>query len=240
MKKYFNKISKIIIAIAITISTLISVGNSVYAEIDFDSDFPSARAWAENTFKLSEGLSNDEINNLKRYTGSKYDEVNTYLRENGGKGSDQKLNTFVDSITTAISKSKAPEDLILYRRVTEQQFGLEYGELRPTSGNFKINREKLQEIKDGYQYKVVDHHNFMSTSLARDPHQSFGGRQAILLKVKAPKGTEVMNVSSISKYPEQLELLVNRGYKIKYNHFEVKENGGKEYVEVVVDILPKA
>ncbi|WP_238989688.1 ADP-ribosyltransferase [Staphylococcus ursi] len=34
----------------------------------------------------------------------------------------------------------------------------------------------------------------MSTSLARDPHQSFGGRKAILLKINAPKGTKVLNV----------------------------------------------
>lgn len=235
-----NKIMNFVISFLLLFSLSFSfMPNISLAEVDFDQDIASARAWADNAFKLTEGLSNDEINNLKRYTGAKYDEVNTYLRENSGKGTDNKLNTFVDSITTSISKSKAPDDLVLYRRVTEQQFGLDYGDLRPTSGNFKINKDKLQEIKDKYEHQIVDHHNFMSTSLARDPHQSFGGRQAILLKIKAPKGTEIMNVSSISKYPEQLELLINRGYKIRYNTFNIKENGGKEYVEVTVDILPK-
>ncbi|HHU6750929.1 TPA: ADP-ribosyltransferase [Staphylococcus pseudintermedius] len=236
-----RNINKLFFVFSLFFSLVFSFNTNIsLAKVDFDQDLVSARAWADHTFKLTEGLSNEEINNLKRYTGSKYDEVNTYLRENNGKGDDEKLNIFVDSITMAISKSKAPDDLTLYRRVTEQQFGLEYGELRPTSGNFKINQDKLKEIKDKYEHQIVDHHNFMSTSLARDPHQSFGGRQAVLLKINAPKGTEVMNVSSISKYPEQLELLVNRGYKIRYNTFDIKENGGKEYVEVTVDILPKA
>lgn len=236
-----NKFISIFSAILLSFSLFFSfTPNISLAKVDFGQDLASARVWADNTFKLAEGLSNEEVNNLKRYTGSKYDEVNTYLCENSGKGDDNKLNTFVDSITTAIAKSKAPDDLTLYRRVTEQQFGLEYGELRPTSGNFKINQDKLKEIKDKFEHQIVDHHNFMSTSLARDPHQSFGGTQAILLKINAPKGTKVMNVSSISKYPEQLELLVNRGYKIRYNTFTIKENGVKEYVEVTVDILPKS
>ncbi|HDL4506780.1 TPA: ADP-ribosyltransferase [Staphylococcus aureus] len=216
------------------------VPNISLAQVDFDQNLGAAKSWADNKFPLPTELTNDEKTQIVRYTGSTYGPINEYLLNNSGLGSDNKLNNQINLITSGISKSHAPDDLVLYRRVTEQQFGYSYGDLRDPAGNGSINKENYQKIKDSFEGKIITHHNFMSTSLARDPHKSFGDRQAVLLKVKAPKGTEIMNVSGISKYPDQLELLVNRNYKISYDKFSIVSSGLKEYVQVDVRILGKS
>lgn len=237
---FLNTSKKVILSLAVTSSLLLGTNYpETLAKVDFDQRIAEAQAWADNNFKVPDSLTNEEKQQINRYTGSTYDAINSYLLTNNGLGSDNKLNGFIDKITSGISKSKAPDDLTLYRRVTEKQFGLEYGDLRTPGGNGNINIPAYEKIKEAFTGKIITHHNFMSTSLAKDPHKSFGDRQAILLKINAPRNTEVLNVSSISKYPEQLELLVNRGYRIRYNNFSIIKSGIKEYVEVDVDILGK-
>ncbi|MEH7153011.1 ADP-ribosyltransferase, partial [Bacillus thuringiensis] len=204
-----------------------------------------ATTWGEQAFKeWKEKLTVNDKDELYKYSASWYDDINTYLRT--GKLSDDSsrkesaVKERIKAIDAVLTKGTVPQDVMVYRRITEQQFGEESNWLRNQDDT--INEKNAAELEQKFKGKTFEQKSYMSTSLIQDPHQSFGNRQTILLEIKLPKGTHAGFLgedSKLTKYPDQLELLVNRGYTFQYDKFSIvnpTKDGEKPYLKIEVTV----
>ncbi|WP_410991219.1 ADP-ribosyltransferase [Bacillus cereus] len=215
---------------------------TTYAAQDgFKKNKTAALQWGDRHYsKWIKNLSQEESTALKGYTKSQYDEINTYLRRNNGKLTGSKLDEKIKNIDSALQKAPVPENIIVYRRVTDLQFEKEVNTLRPQNQEYqfgkRVNMDAFSEIKNKFYNKTFSNHSYMSTSLSQDPHESFA-KHPILLKISLPKGIHAGFIDKLSGY-DQVELLVQRGHLFKYTSFYIeKDPSGREYVAVDVQLI---
>nr|QOS14457.1 putative insecticidal protein [Bacillus thuringiensis] len=176
---------------------------------------------------------------ITAYTGAKYDPINQYLRENKGVLKDgEKLNTVIKQIDSGLEKTVTSKSITVYKRVSEGVFNREYGELRSLQAPYTINDTVFQKVKEEFTNKDFIGHAFESTSLAKDPSKSYSNdRYPILYKITVPEGIHGAFIEPISKYNDQLEFLIARGYTYKLNNFSIINTEDKPYVQVAVSIV---
>ncbi|QPS53436.1 hypothetical protein I6G54_28770 (plasmid) [Bacillus tropicus] len=224
--------------------------------LDFKWYTRKAESWGVQTFKnWKENLTISEKDIITGYTGSKYDPINEYLRKYDGEiipniGGDldkkskkalEKIENQIKNLDAALQKSKITENLIVYRRVSELQFGKKYEDYNLRQNGI-INEEKVMELESNFKGQTFIQHNYMSTSLVQDPHQSYSNdRYPILLEITIPEGVHGAYIADMSEYPGQYEMLINRGYTFKYDKFSIvkptrEEDKGKEYLKVNLSI----
>ncbi|ALZ64491.1 Putative ADP-ribosyltransferase Certhrax (plasmid) [Bacillus cereus] len=208
--------------------------------LDFSSNIDTARKWGEENYKdWQVNLLKAEKTAITAYTGAKYDPINQYLRENKGVLKDgEKLNTVIKQIDSGLEKTVTSKPITVYKRVSEGVFNREYGELRSLQAPYAINGTVFQKIKEEFTNKEVIGHGFESTSLAKDPSKSYSNdRYPILYKITVPEGIRGAFIEPISKYNDQLEFLIARGYTYKLNNFSIMNTEDKPYVQVEVSIV---
>ncbi|PHE82359.1 hypothetical protein COF80_28240 [Bacillus toyonensis] len=208
--------------------------------LDFSSNIDDARKWGEENYKdWQDNLLKMEKEAITAYTGAKYDPINQYLRENKGVLKDgEKLNTFIKQIDSGLEKTVTSKSITVYKRVSEGVFNREYGELRSLQAPYIINDTVFQKIKEEFTNKDFIGHAFESTSLAKDPSKSYSNdRYPILYKITVPEGIHGAFIEPISKYNDQLEFLIARGYTYKLNNFSIINTEDKPYVQVEVSIV---
>lgn len=234
--------------------------NTAYAanteDRDFNTDKEAARKWGEEKYKDWEEkkITKEEKEVVQYYTGSGADAINEYLKATEGKlvekqedlpegytlSDAKKLNEKITKLEGALEKASTPETLSVYKRVSEQQFDMDAGDLRPNGPNGGLDLAKVQQLQNDFQGKTFEPLKFMSTSLSKDPDKSFGPqRYAILLHIKLPKGTAAAYIGDLSKYSEQIELLVQRGYTYKYDKFTIINDNGIQSLKVDVSLVPQ-
>lgn len=108
----------------------------------------------------------------------------------------------------------APRDLTVFRQVNPSAFGA-------------TNVAELVDV-DGKMFKDLA---YLSTSVTQDSHLDF--ISDVHMRLDVPKGTKVAYVADVSQFPEQNELLLRRGAKIRINRVEVKNGRAFIYAEVV-------
>lgn len=209
--------------------------------LDFKWYTRKAESWGLQTFKeWKENLTTSEKDIVKGYTGSKYDPINEHLRKYEGKlgkEGNEKVENQIKDLDAALKKSKIPQNVNVYRRVSELQFGKEYEDYNLRQGGI-INKEKVAKLEGKFRGQTFNQHSYMSTSLVQDPHQSYSNdRYPILLEITIPEGTQGAYIGDMSEYPGQYEMLINRGYTFKYEKFSIvkptrAEDKGKEYLKV--------
>ncbi|MGH0945027.1 ADP-ribosyltransferase [Bacillus mycoides] len=210
--------------------------------VDFKDDVQGAREWAEQKYNnWTTSLSKVEKDAIVSYTGAKYDPINGYLRESKGIFKEgEKLNKVIEAIDSGLQKTTTDKSTVVYKRVSENIFNLEYGELRSLTVPHSINEEIFKKIKDEFTNKEYIGYGFESTSLAKDPSKSYGNeRYPILYKITLPQGVHGAFIEPISKYNDQLEFLIGRGYTYKINNFSIISTTDKPYVQVEVSIVKK-
>ncbi|PEQ08699.1 ADP-ribosyltransferase [Bacillus toyonensis] len=206
----------------------------------FKKNKKEALEWGDQHYsKWLKNLNEDERKDLKGYTGSQYDNINTYLRTNKGKLIGSPLDQKINNIDLALKRAYVPEDITVYRRVTDLQFAKEVNTLRPQDDQHQfgktIDRNAFSQIRQEFYNKTFSSDGYMSTSLSQDPHESFA-KHPVLLKISVPAGTNAGFVDSISGY-SQAELLIQRGYTYRYTSFDIEtDSSGKEYVAVEVEL----
>ncbi|XLP22327.1 ADP-ribosyltransferase [Bacillus toyonensis] len=210
--------------------------------LDFRDSFNEARKWGEDNYSdWKEQLSVVEKQAVESYTGAKYDPINQYLRENKGVLEEKnKLNKIITDIDSALKKGPTTRSITVYKRVSEGVFNREYGELRSLTAPYSINDKAFQEIKTEFTNKEFTGYGFESTSLAKDPSKSYSNdRYPILYKITVPQGIQGAFIEPISKYNDQLEFLIARGYTYKMNNFSIVSTNDKPYIQVEISIVPK-
>ncbi len=138
---------------------------------------------AKVTPQWLESLTDEERESIRTYTGSSYRDINRSLRsgEDGG--------LFVDTvkhISAGLHKFKLDQDIIVYRGLDDNIFGMPANEL------------------PGVQFKDLA---FASTSLLES--KSFGGK--IKMEIRVPTNVKGACINPLSKYKdEEYEFLLDR------------------------------
>lgn len=248
--KIGRKIFLLTSLMTIGISSISFTNNITYAEKSsifkkafgkvFKKNHKAALEWGDQQYaRWLKNLNTEERKDLKGYTGSQYDSINTYLRTNRGKLIGSPLDQKIKNIDSALKKAYVPEDITVYRRVTDWQFAKETNTLRPQDEQHQfgkmIDRDTFSQIRKEFYNKTFTSDGYMSTSLSQDPHESFA-KHPVLLKISIPAGTNAGFIDSISGY-SQAELLIQRGYTFRYTSFDIeKDSSGKEFVIVEVEL----
>ncbi|MCK8606867.1 ADP-ribosyltransferase [Apilactobacillus ozensis] len=151
--------------------------------------------------KWHKTLNKDEVKAVGHYTSDGYQDVNKYLRNPGNKTSD-KVKKEANNITTATSKFNSPDNLTLYRGISEEG-------LKASLNN--------QPLIVGAKYFDK---GFSSTSLSRSIGEGFGN---VLLKINIPLGNHGAYIAPFSKHKNEQEFLLNPGTKMIVTNIENKK-----------------
>ncbi len=206
---------------------------------NFKKNKIEAESWGDANFStwINE-LSPDEKSTIKSYTGSGYQDINNYLIENkGALATNTKLNAKIQTLDQALDKAYVPEDITVYRRVTESHFGIDTDVETPlrAPGQNQINRDVLRKLESKFYGKTFTQDSYMSTSLSQDPDENSSFKNMpILFRIAVDAGTHAGFIDALSGYG-QVELLLKRGYTFRYEGFTIEENeNGRE--SMVVDL----
>ncbi|OPY54652.1 MAG: ADP-ribosyltransferase exoenzyme [Methanosaeta sp. PtaU1.Bin060] len=143
---------------------------------------------------------------FKKYTETDHYYVNKLLRGDSKSQSPKEIERTQDLIAAmdqVFDKASLDDDIITYRGITSRTLGHmdpEAQEALMTPGS---------EIRfDG----------FISTSARADEALSFAGEgddEALVCEIKLPKGSKAVYVAPVSAFPNEMEVLVNRGTKFR-------------------------
>lgn len=147
-------------------------------------------------------LSKEEYRAIRKYTynsGDKkpnrfFERLNAMLR--GDLPEDERLREYANTISRAIKKNKLQHDIICYR-------------------NLDINIYKDFDIGD-----ILEEDQFISTSVVKSSALS----KPYKVTLYVPKGSSCAYIESISKFPKQNELLLDKGCKFKVLSKKEKES----------------
>ncbi|MBO5743453.1 MAG: hypothetical protein J6R68_04140 [Clostridia bacterium] len=188
-------------------------------------------------------MSADEIAGIRTYTGSSYDEINSYYR-NLGRGmseSDAINKAYISESQLAagknakagLSKAALDEDLVLRR-------GTDVGDLAGLMpGDFRDNKQLLRgmtadEMNTMLAGTIGEMHGFTSTSSIWD--RGFSGDVEVIFY--APKGTEASSIMSISRFGTgEGETLLNAGTKVRVVKIEESDGHKSSNIRVFMEIL---
>ncbi|PGM91495.1 ADP-ribosyltransferase [Bacillus cereus] len=202
------------------------------SRIDFKEDRERAHEWGSASYGTwLRGLTLTEHRAIDKYSGGDYRNINNYLRfHEGNLGADGVLDPTIQQIDKALKRAKTPGTLTVYRRVGETAFGLEANSLR-VGGT--IDPEKAKEFAETFINKTRKEHAYISTSLVKQPVNVF----PILLHITVPKGSHGAYIESISQKPEEMELLLARGYSYQIDGISIVNEQGRESLKVSAKLI---
>lgn len=159
----------------------------------------AVKSWfKENMQNWVQKLSKSELQSLSWYSGFKSLFINSYLRSKKEielSKSKEEIKEIIKNLETAILKVSTPVNLIAYRGAN-------------------INNIFGQEIENPEKLlgKGIYDKGFMSVSLLEDVARKFA--TDVVLKIKIPKGTNLVFLGAISFFEKEGELLLNKGQKL--------------------------
>jgi hypothetical protein len=155
---------------------------------------------AENQY-LTPAPSSLDAKTLNWYSGSLAQPMNGSLRRGERKYDEQA--TKLDN-----SMSELRQNTLLFRTVPPAAFGI--------TGDGKV--DEIEKDLGKLVGQTVSDAGFLSTSFKSE--NGMIKNQKIIMKIRAPKGTHAIYTRPYSNYPQESEILVHRGAKMKITHVE--------------------
>ena len=157
-------------------------------------------------------LNDVQLEALIKYTGADYVNINNSLRGIETLTPNNELT--VNAMKSALNNARLPQNMTLYRGTSKEALGA------------------LQNLPvDELVGKTFIEKGFMSTSINRGTSECFFGNMKIT--VEAAKGAKALNISSISQFPEEAEVLFNAGQEMLITFAE--ERNGILYITVMIE-----
>lgn len=148
-------------------------------------------------------LSDTQIDALKKYTGDDYRNINNSLR--GMEEAAPENRVTIKEIKSALDHAALPEDMTLYRGTSTDALG----DLKNLQPEDMVGQTFTEQ-------------GFMSTSTnSAVAGETFKGNMQITIEVS--KGAHAMDISSISKYKSEGEILFNAGQELLITSAEYKD-----------------
>lgn len=252
VEEYYNKYIK-----KVKYKTKIVSTKKAVDDVISNDDVANYTTWLEKFKKQTEDymLSKEDkwmgligesgIKAIKVYTGSAYQEMNSYLRyiqagfsEDEAKEKSDISGGYLRYLKDAIeglNKVKLDEDLVLRR-------GTNIGDLAGAfmSGDFNKNKELLlsksvEELNEMFAGSIGRYGAFTSTSSIYD--RGFCGDVEVVFY--APKGTSACSIMGISKYgTDEGETLLNVNTTVKCVGVEQSDGHMGSKIRVFLEIIP--
>ena len=178
----------------------------------------------EMDISSSKKINLEQHSSLAAYSGSSYHVMNKLLRE--PEYYDEKLHpnrltpssrkayeSFIENCHTALKNNRTTEAVVTYRGVKSELM------------------EKLTGAEPG---DIITDDGFASTSTSKAIAKKFAGKYSggYVMTVLIPKGSQAASIKSLSHYPKENEVLIN-----KKARFEIKSID-HESKEMLVELLP--
>ena len=195
--------------------TVSGIGNNIVrnakGEIIYEAE--GSIKGGSKTISTVSDLSQEQINAIVKYTGDDYVNINNSLRGLETATSENKAT--IEAMQSALNKASLPQDMTLYRGTSTEALG-----------NLKnISPEELVG-------KTFTESGFMSTSTnSAVASGTFSGNMQIT--IEASTGTHALDISSISQYSNETEILFNAGQEMLITSAESKN--GILYITVLVE-----
>lgn len=162
-------------------------------------------------------LSEEEMNALHEYSTMEYNSINEYLYNPNFKYK-KTYGYLVDVIENCINRKKIPDDMIVYRGVHDPSLIFKRD----------INDLSIEQLNKMFRGKIMENLSFMSTSISKHVADFFTGPAeygGIILKIRAPKGSNGIFMGDISAHKEEKEVLFQKNTAAKINKIYHNENG---------------
>ena len=192
----------------------------------------------KDTNKIAQAKITDEV---LAYTGHMYHDMNTYLRTQKETTPINVKNT-TNKLKEGLKKCKIDRTVVVSRGIEGLgalggMFGLK--DVKDQSPNEIINQvvEKLNEANKENKEVIFTDPGFVSTSYEAK-NDFVKGNVGIELIIKINKGTSAVNISGLSYYDYEKEILINAGTKfrlIKVYNAGNEPVDGLEYRETTYD-----
>lgn len=152
-----------------------------------------------------------QVDALVAYTDEDYMPINTALREGGGGGA--RIRAKTEKLRSAMRE--IPEDIVISRALDASGFG--YG-----ADDYAIPKADV----DSFVGRTFHDPGFLSSSVDRRT------ADYVELRISVPAGTRGAYLNSISEYPQEREMLLDRGTHMKI--MSVDRRGEKTIMYVTV------
>lgn len=189
-------------------------------------------------------LPRSQLEALRMYTGSSYEEMNKYLRYVGSGMSKEEAirrSGISSSQLQAIKNSMKGLDSLKTKESLFLRRGTDLGDLAGLLlGNFQKNKDKLskmsvEELNKELSGVVGTYNGFTSTSSLWD--RGFGGDVEIIFH--APPGTSASSIMSISQFGTgEGETLLNAGTTVRIASIEKSDGHRYSKIRVFMEIIP--
>ena len=190
---------------------------------NFRKDMASSAEFHEEMSIKDMDISIDERIALSTYTGSAYSIMNRMLRnpdyydkEYPDSLSEIAKKTYkyqIEHCSNALKRNKSTKSIVTYRGIKKELM------------------EKLSGLDAG---DIITDDGFVSTSTSKKVADDFAIKYqgGYIMTILIPKGSQAASVKSLSNYPKENEVLIN-----KKAHFEVK-GIDHDKQEIIVELLP--
>lgn len=217
--------------------SIVTIKGKQYANVDadlikqlnFENDVISASQWGEENYApwLKE-LTPNELRDINNYLAGGYTAINKYLLNGtlGDNTSKEDLEEKISNISNALKKKKIPEDMITYRRMGPNEFGLDLN-----SPDYDFNKvENISKFKEKWLGKTIPVKTFISTTVLSNNISAFAKRK-LILRLHLPKESNAAYVSVAEGYKNEYEVLIDHGYSYKIDniteYYDESSLGGK-------------
>lgn len=212
----------------------------VEADLIKQQDFENAKGvvWGEENYSnFREMLTEEQANAISLYIKRDYQAINQYLR-NGMTPDNAELNEKIDLLSSALAKKPIPEDIIVYRRVGLDTFGL------PTTHTFdnassQTDTEKVNAFIKEWTGKSIENLAYSSTSLSSADVSSFQPRKAIF-RLHLLEGTNAAYITGFDEYASEKEIILDKNSTFEiFRITPIREThpGNKVVTKVVIDAI---
>ncbi|MBR6127928.1 hypothetical protein IKQ21_09615 [bacterium] len=208
----------------------------------------------EKMKRIAKNLSQDDKNIILKYVFGAVKGENTYLLMNGYLRGDlhlyikkqditkplkSRMQYYADSLSSSISKTKLPKNMLLYRGVDEKGMGSIFADKDIKDVLSKpVSYENTNYIKNKINGYVFTEKGFMSTSY----DINYAKKTKFIFYVKAPKNLQAVFVDGVrtSNEAQTKEIIINNGYKWKVTDVDfVLRKDGSKYYKITLKLVLK-
>lgn len=216
----------------------------------YDTWIKSMRGQTESSMLSTEAsqfakMTESQVNGIRKYSGSSYEEMNGYLRLRAAGMSDaeaRRISGINDSQMRAMKEAQAGLQNAALTQDTYLRRGTDVGDLAGfLPGDFRDNKRALQgmsvdELRDKFVGTQGTYAGFTSTSSLYD--RGFSGSVEVIMH--APPGTEATSIMTVSQYGTgEGETLLNSGTKVEITAIEKSDGHMGSDIRVYMEIIGK-
>ena len=180
--------------------------------------------------KMTDGISDSELESLRYYTGYGYGGVNNYLRTGTSYFTEpEELMRHADNISGVLRRNSCPDNIVCLRGIGKEALGDEFANM--SGFDFLQIKNNIESNKNMFVGKVYTDKGFMSTTVDTGIKMTTDA----VLKIKVDKGhVGGAFLEKVTTNATELEYLLDRGTSLLFEDVVKNPNGVLEILCSIV------